>query len=94
MDYQRRVEKKGGVTHKNKSKSFWERYGLLSPEEREEMGLRPYKPGIVRCLCCGGEFESPDRVKIRMCDHCREKEVSDAWEGWNECVSLQDPVRA
>jgi Zn finger protein HypA/HybF involved in hydrogenase expression len=36
--------------------------------------LPPPLPGPVRCLRCGGPFDSPDRRRVRICPHCKSRE--------------------
>lgn len=39
---------------------------------RDDMAVEPSQPGKVRCLGgCGREFNSPDRVRVRICPRCK-----------------------
>ena len=50
------------------------------------------RKGIVKCMYCDKNFNSPDRINIRICSPCKR---SDAWSGSTEadaCYGRADEI--
>ena len=54
-------------------------------EVRAACGRRAPEVGLIPCLKCSEKFKSPDRVRVRICDPCKE---STNWKGTQESDHL------
>ena len=49
---------------------------LIGYDARRPSGVEVNpRAGIRKCLCCRGQFRSPDRRQIQICDRCKDTDI-------------------